>query len=475
MEHKVNLVLVMVVWLGILIAPAAAAPPADPGPVAVSFGPNVMLSDRFNKDAEEPTIGSSPANPNNLVAGWFEPGHPGQNTGCRAAFTLDGGLTWSLGGLMPLKYNNCFDPSIAADHLGNFYYAYLDVEIPSFGPPPSNINVARSTDGGRTFSTITLAVEGNPVGNPVDKPFVGVDTGGRSRFRGTIYLAYTESVFDGVSLFQQVKVTSSQNGGSAWSTPVVLATGAPYPANPINGLLDALPVVAPDGTAYVFYTDWFLGASSGSIKFSKSRDGGRTWASPLAVASNIPSPGAYYLKNADSKFGVESGHGLIAVTYPAATVTPDGTLFVAWADISSGSCFASVADACVNSDVRLSISKDGGKSWTAPIRVSDDGGTTDQFLPWIAAHPSGVVSIFWLDKRLDPNNVNYDAFYTNTASGKAFLPNVRITTATSETGSENFVGHYLGMAAAGNTIHPVWIDLSTGTQEAFSARGSLSA
>src|SRR5207247_9234851 len=97
-------------------------------------------------------------------------------------------------------------------------------------------------------------------------------------------------------------------------------------------------------------------------------------------------------RNADPRFGITPNRGMTGFTYPAAAIAPDGTLYVAWVDFPLGSCvFFTAFDnpACSDADVRLSSSRDGGTSWSAPVKVSDDTGASDQFLPWIAAYPDG--------------------------------------------------------------------------------------
>jgi hypothetical protein len=49
--------------------------------------------------------------------------------------------------------------------------------------------------------------------------------------------------------------------------------------------------------------------------------------------------------------------------------------------------------------VQLVRSTDGGRSWSAPVTVNDDGGATDQFQPEVAAGPGGAVAVAFYDKR----------------------------------------------------------------------------
>jgi len=107
------------------------------------------------------------------------------------------------------------------------------------------------------------------------------------------------------------------------------------------------------------------------------------------------------------------------------------------------------------------------------VKVSDESNASDQFFPWMATHPDGLLSIAWLDKRLDPQNVNYDVFYTNTYDGVTFLPNVRVSTATSIIGLNSFIGDYQGLAATSDAVFPVWDDVRLGEVAIFTARGTL--
>ncbi|HEY3123858.1 MAG TPA: hypothetical protein VGK70_07310 [Thermoanaerobaculia bacterium] len=127
-------------------------------------------------------------------------------------------------------------------------------------------------------------------------------------------------------------------------------------------------------------------------------------------------------------------------------------------------------------------SRDGGATWAPggtiatrfPDDLCDDATRTDQFFPWIAAHPSGFISLVWLDKRLDPDNVNFDLFYINTGGGQRFLPNVRISTQSSLGSHAHFIGDYNGLVVSGDAIVPVWNDARDASGvEIFTARGNL--
>ncbi len=467
-----------VVGLLLAVSPLAPIVPTLLGrggqaPIPVTFGPNINLSTQSfsqRKTEREPTISVSPKDPLNVVEGDI-----GISTkageACSFSFSNDGGQTWTFGGLVPTENSSdsTGDPALAADADGNFYYSYLADVVQGKIILRSDLVVAKSTDGGRTFPTRSVVLQGGPTDQP-DKDYIGVDAWTTSRFRGNVYVAWTGFLPTG----GQIQVATSRDGGLAWSQP---AGVGPIVDQRVRAVFGALPVAAPDGTVYVFYSDFLLTTGPLSIMFVSSTDGGQTWSNAAPVASNLPSPGFFTLKNADSKFGQVQGTGLIGIlgnSLPTAAFAADGTIFVAWVDFPQGFCIndGTTRPPCVNADVRLAMSRKGGTSWSAPVKVTDETNATDQFFPWIAAHPNGLLSLIWQDKRLDPNNMNFDTFYTNTFDGTTFLPNVRVSSVTSLAGTgQSPDSDYINLAVSASGIFPVWTDVRSGQADIFTASG----
>jgi hypothetical protein len=442
----------------------------------VQFGPNIRLSDEHFAgrliSQTEPSIAAGP-NGTHMVAGFHDLFPKTQDFVCRFAFTNDQGVSWSLGGATPLQANGnfCSDPAIAADSAGNFYYAYLDI---NFGATSSDVDVAKSTDGGATFSSFSVAANGQPSTNFPDKEYIAVDNHPGSPFQDTVYVSWTDFLNpqDPHALDNgQIKVVVSQDGGATWSAPTTISHSAQFP----EAISGSVPVVAPDGTAFVFYADFTSGTGPLSIKYSKSLDGGVSWTTPADVATGLPSPGRFRLKNADPAFGTTPGAGFRSNSFPTAAIAPDGTIYVTWTDFPSGSCAddGTGRPPCTNADVRLSVSRDRGATWTAPVKATDEKNATDQFFPWVATHPDGRLSLIWQDKRLDPSNVNFDTFYTTTADGSKFLRNQRASSATSRTGFTTFIGDYNNLAVVGNSFFPVWTDRRFANNDIFTVKGTV--
>ncbi len=456
------------ILLGVLSVSAGGAAPA---PVPVTFGPNIDLSvakRSANTKQRETTVAVNPRDPNNIVEGNTDHiPNPYTNT---FSFTTDGGQTWTFGGPVPLENSTdaAADPALAADADGNFYYSFVDDVISNGGKyVRADLVVAKSTDGGRTFPTFSVALQGDNQTEDPDKDYIAVDAWTGSPFLGNVYVAWTNFGVDR----ERIQVTVSRDMGQTWSQPMTLSRALP---DYTEGVWGALPVTAPDGTVYVFYADLVFVTGPMSISYSKSTDGGNTWSQPADVASLLPSPGFFRLKNNDPNWDTKTLFGIYSNSLPTAAISPDGTISVAWTDFPNGSCVndGSSDPPCTNADVRLSVSRNAGKSWTLPVKVSDDTDATDQFFPWIAAHPNGLLSLAWNDKRLDPNNVNYDEFYTNTFNGATFLTNVRITTTTALSGKgQTPINDYNGLAVSADGIIPVWAQMTSATADIYTAVG----
>ena len=457
-----------------VLLPLGAA--TGPAPVPVTFGPNINLNaggNELGQRQRETTVAVNPRDSLNIVEGHIDRANSGARIGY--SYSVDGGQSWTFGGALPREVDGIgsTDPAVAADAAGNFYFAYTDIDA-AFSRP--DIVVARSTDGGRTFPFLAVVHRGASNSTLLDAPdknWIAVDTWNGSRFKGTIYVAWASFICTLTGCDSRIAVSTSIDRGATWSPEVAISD----PRNSDTTDVTApVPVVGPDGTVYVFWMDHLFRSGPLNILFAKSMDGGRTWSAPAAVAAGLPSPGLILIQNGDPSYGTKPIIGILGNSNPAAAVAPDGTLFVAWTDVPNGSCH-DVGDfyvPCTNTDVRMSSSRNGGRTWSAPRKVSDDTGVTDQFFPWIATHPNGLLSLSWDDKRLDPTNANYDVFYTNTFDGVAFLPNVRVTSETSITGNgQTPIQDYSALAASTDSVFPVWADVRTSQPDIYVAVGRL--
>ncbi len=131
-------------------------------------GVDVNVSNLVGNEEAEVSIDVNPTNPNNLVIVGHAPftmiGLPdntfigGQLT-MNTFFTMDGGLTWTsvkLGNAQDgLTGTIRFDPTVAFDNNGNVYVGYGVRTKDALGNGIRIVVVAKSTNGGQTYTTIT--------------------------------------------------------------------------------------------------------------------------------------------------------------------------------------------------------------------------------------------------------------------------------------------------------------------------------
>lgn len=159
-----------------------------------------------------------------------------------------------------------------------------------------------STDGGATWTSSPAPPlpPDSPRGTASADPVVGIDRDGRQYF-GFVRVGQDRAVF----------VATRLGPGSEWTTPA-----APISAPPQSGI-DDKPALAVDNSQGSpmegrVYVAWVRRSTfSIRILLSHSDDGGATWSSPVVV-------------NDDDTFA----------GYPSVAVARDGSVYVAWAELS---------------------------------------------------------------------------------------------------------------------------------------------
>jgi hypothetical protein len=199
--------------------------------------------------------------------------------------------------------------------------------------------------------------------------------------------------------------------------------------------------VGVDGTAYLSYMfcqpetgHTNCGDGLGTMYITKSKDGGTTWSTPVAMHTDRIAPA-----------GCGNYYGCLPNTYqrvpniPAIAINNSkgahaGQLYVV--DYNWTGTFM---------QVQVASSRDGGDTWSTPVPVAPPSDWHDQFMPWLSVSTSGLVGVTWLDRRNDPNNVNYEAFAAvSTDGGKTFRSNRRLSTVASNPFDDGFGGGSLG-------------------------------
>jgi hypothetical protein len=168
-------------------------------------------------------------------------------------------------------------------------------------------------------------------------------------------------------------VNASFNGGKTWTKTlpsgfipgITRFTNDPDVPGTGDGDFGGDPAAAfgPDGTAY--FACFSYDGTSTMLFLSRSVDGGRTW---QAGAHAIPSD-PLSLVSAFNGQGISKGSNGQFPDHEAMSVGADGTIYVTWAQFHG---FGS------NSPVWISTSRNGGRSFSRPVKVSSGNVRSDQ-------------------------------------------------------------------------------------------------
>jgi hypothetical protein len=237
-----------------------------------------------------------------------------------------------------------------------------DTELSPNGASFAAKNVAgyyTSFDGGQTWLNGQV-----PAGKftQTGDPTIGFDS------KGNVY--YGVVAFDlglgGLALGGAIQVSRSIDGGRTFGAPAIVDQST----SP-NAAFEDKPYLAVDTSASSpfrssVYMTWarFSFTSSGAylqspIFFAASRDGGQTWSQPLeisgsnrAVCTFSGTPLAYDGRCKEDQFA-------------SPVVAADGTIYVAFENTQA------VNDGEFRDQYLVVRSRDGGMTWSAPIRASD--------------------------------------------------------------------------------------------------------
>ncbi|HEY2445208.1 MAG TPA: sialidase family protein [Rhizomicrobium sp.] len=415
-----------------------------PAPCAL---PNVQGSPGNTQPVDETPIAVNPLNGKELITG-------GNDYNCGSSLrgfwtSSNGGKKWTGGCGVDLNGSGGDgDPVVGYDLNGNVFQGGIETTN------GSEVGIASSSDNGAHWNPMVAA--SHVSGDFADKPWLQIDVGANSPNKNDLYVSNTMFATGSNTT---IYVSHSTNAGATW-TLVAASPQAVYPN--INQFSDL--GIGSDGTVYLTYMNCTAngptgdcGGTTAKMYFQKSTDGGNTWSKQVNIGNVALAPdscGAFYgcLPKTSERvsdipaIGVDNSGG-----------TRNGQLYVV--EYNWTGAFM---------QVEVASSTDGGTTWGAPVDVAPSSDTHDQFFPWLNVDAKGDVGVTWLDRRDDPNNVNYEAFATWSANGGgSFKPNVLIASTPSNPFNDGFgsgfMGDYSGNAWFGKRLFASWTDTRNGS------------
>ncbi len=326
--------------------------------------------------------------------------------------STDGGATWRPTLKVTADAWGSGDPACAFGGDGDAYFAELEEAKGPDGHFHGHTVVYASRDGGVTW--------GKPFdGRQSDREYITVDTTG-GRFNGRVYInaaMSTPSLENDPRLANEITnnvgVLVSTDRGQSFHLEALLS---PLPDH--YTFADGNAVVMPDGTYVVLYPDlpneYATPPAPGEIHFDlkviSSSDGGYSFTKAVTIASYMTGP-----------FGIVSLPPALAVD--ASNGPFRNRLYAAWTQLSDG-----------RSQIFLAHSSNKGKTWSAPVVVSDrvEGRPNwgpDENEPVVAVNRQGVVGVSWMDRRNSLHDLGYyERFTASFDGGETFVPSVRVAT-----------------------------------------------
>lgn len=369
------------------------------------------------------------------LAAWNDSGSTDVGTFTGYARSTNGGNTWTDLGVIPGPTGS--DPVLAADSDCRFYFSAIGT-LDGCGA----LIVVRSDDGGLSWRAPVNAALNLPCGDFHDKEWMAVDTTGGAH-DGNVYVCWDDRGLNRIDL----RISRSVDGAASFSSSTVLSTFS-------GGFATGCQVrVAPNGHVHVVWSE----GNDLSLRIRTSTNGGVSFG-VVTIISPTVRVGAFGICGTSARPLLNGD--IRAFNWPSLAVHPQtGSLHVVWNDAGGD-----------GADILYTRSFDGGKTWSAPLRLNDDATATDQFQPAIGFNADGAVRAFWLDRRLDPaDNLLFDVFSTvSFDEGDTFGLNERISDVSSgvppinpnfdSTITHCYMGDYNQVVGAASDHYMVWSD-----------------
>ena len=394
----------------------------------------------------EPAIAVNPNNPQQVVAVFQNHAH--------ASYSQDAGRTWHAAeGVASQNYRVSGDVSTAFDNAGHAFISYIAFDkLGTFNYWAHNatrngVFVRRSLDGGKTWEAqVSVSENASDPGIPFeDKPYIVADTTSgtnKSGYAGNLYVGWTRWTLTG----SEILVARSTDDGQTWSRPVEIDRHPGLPRDD-NGAAEGFAgAVGPDGRLYAVWSQ------DNDILLTTSRDGGKTFSRARAIIHTAPimfAVDTLERANGFPQIAIDPRSNDLRSKDPRNKDPRSRRLYVTWTDYRNGDL-----------DVFCSTSTDGGKKWSAPVRVNNDAvhDGADQFFQWLAVDPiDGSVNVIFYDRRGDPKNRAQTVTLARSTDGGSSFQNYAWTSEPFEAGGV-FFGDYSGIAASGGRVYGVWTE-----------------
>jgi hypothetical protein len=432
--------------------------PNDPLAVtACNGGPQIGVV--YRNCETEPHLAVNPTDPQNMIACWHQDRWSnGSAQGVMSAYTRDGGTTWTQV-MIPFThcaggepgsagdYERASDPWLSFGPDGAVYYMAL---VSNRSTSRNGMVMAKSVDGGATWAEPVTIKDHDARGWRSRSLFNDKNTITADPYNPNLVYA-TWNVFRNGNTAQVF--SRSIDGGLTWgATRPVNKQDHVAPHTRVYFRQGAQIVVLPDGTLLNVFYRYLLDPRGGGALVGvdqalyRSFDQGKHWERlDTTVAEIMP----FVAVDLELELPVRDGGALPDI----AVNRQNGYLYVVWQDVRFNP-YQLVGAV-------ISMSTDGGNSWSDPIPVNQIAPSHVQaFLPTVAVAADGTVGVLFYDFRHDsPGDatLDTDVYVAMFDAELNHQGEERLTESPFDmrqmllTGYRGyFPGDYVGFAAAGN-------------------------
>jgi hypothetical protein len=368
----------------------------------------IRVVDITGSDARRPaevSLAINPTNPAHVIAVMLQAGGPGEPRVSNWSYaSANGGYGWTATRAHNPDGRAQGDDVVAFGRDGVAFHSYISFDgIRVERPERASTGIfVRTTKDGATWTPPVAVVDHLNTAIPFeDKPWLGVDRGESSPHRGNVYVAWTRfDVYgsENPAHRSRIMISRSRDGARSFSVPLEISDDTGDARDSDNTVEGAVPVAAPNGDVYIAW------AGPKGLYFDRSTDGGWTFGTDVVITAT---PGGWDLPVP----GLQRHNGMPVTAVDLSGGPYRGTVYVNWIDERNG-----------DPDVFVASSSDGGRTWTAPVRVNDDAKGNTQMFTWFAVDPvDGSVNVIFHDRRGQSGTMTGVTLARSVDGGKTFV------------------------------------------------------
>jgi PEP-CTERM motif len=415
-----------------ILAIAGSIPAAQAASI-ITVGPNVNVSKLIGNQSET-SIAINRVNTDLITIGANNLG-PGSDLFLR--YSNNGGTTWNTSSFNPTA---CCDTWMGADRFGNMYLSYLA------GSGSFNTSIARSTDGGASYTVIA-----NIAGSS-DHPELAIGPG---------TVAGTDSIFvrDSTTGNRVISGTTTGLGASsAFTTQTGLGSGNFGSTAVGPGGRTVFTSMSPAGG---------IGPASMTLRYDADGTGPGGYVTQSTITTNV---GGFRPIPAQPSRTIDAQ---VDLKYDSSGGVNNGNLYMLYTQAANPTSN--------DTNIVFRRSTDNGATFSNELRLNNDVSSMSQFFGRLAVdQKTGWLASVWYDARNSTANNTVELWGTVSFDGglnweNNFKISDGVTSCLAATigGDGNECGDYIALDFFDGNLVTAWADSSNSTGDNPNGRGGL--